>query len=87
MANIRNESPCRIILIARRNTGEKARDCFLLSGLEPPGVTFLLQVVLGGLPVAMTERPADVEQQAGIDGRIPKLTSVLSIISKRWNNF
>jgi len=54
MADIRNESPCRII-------DSLSHESPLFSGLEPPGVTFLLQVVM----------IADVEQQAGIDGRIP----------------
>jgi hypothetical protein len=75
-----------LILIARA-TAEKQGTVFLLSGLQPPGATFLLQVVLGGLLVVIIERLADVEQQAGIDGRISKLTSVLSITFKHWNIF
>ena len=61
MANIRNES-----------TPHKSKGNFAFGA--GAFVTFkFLQVVLGSLPVVMIGRLADVEQQAGMDGKIPKL--------------
>jgi len=86
MANMRNESPCRIIDSYRMGRRRKARNSFAF-GLEPPGRAYLFASGCVGRFTSGDDRLADVEQQAGIDGRIPKLTSIVSIPSQYWNIF